>query len=153
VDPFPDIVDTMKAQELFIRENWARLPDRLKEEIIRHDGPGVSPVMRTARITEGLYAFHRRAGTGINTRAGRELIGRSAAFLRSQGLHDFGGERGRAIVAAMRRETGEEPGEGQVHQDREADPAPLEDFELQAPDPASLPKPSAPVSDFVEVEA
>ena len=129
---YPDFSTAIPELDLFVRENWDKLPARVKEEIQRHDGPGVSPVDRLVKITEAMYAFHKQTGSGLNTIAGRTLIGRLARFANLSGFQSLRDERGAGIVAAMSREVGEPAPDG-GHPAPATDPDPLP--EMVEPEP------------------
>lgn len=128
MQPFNNFTDAFTDADRFIRENWAALPEPVKNEIEKFDGPGHSPVDRMARLTEAFYAFHKKTGVAVNTKAGRTLIGRMAGFLNLNGFQDFAGERGAKMVGAMRRETNAPLPSGATHQPADQDPAPLPGF-------------------------
>ncbi len=137
MEPFANNVEATRAVQAFARENWHKLPKQVQDEIARHDGPGSSTADLVCGVAEALYATRKKAGVG--NKAGRELIGKLAAFADGDnGWHRLRGGRGAAIRKAMLRDNGEAPPEGAQWPDEAADPAPDPRFAEPAPTPSSF---------------
>lgn len=105
MNPFNDTPEAEKAYQLHLRENWATLPAEVKELAAKNDGPGINPNDRVGDMAELMYANRTKAG--LNNKATRELIGRTAGYLGGLGTKYFRDGRGYAMMRTMMRDNGE----------------------------------------------
>lgn len=139
MQPFKDAEEALKAYQLFLREHWTTLPQEVKDEVTKRDGPGVNEHDRIAYPTEAMYAH--RTKPGVNNKAARELIGRTASYLGALGILYFREGRGYQIMRAMERENKEPLAKGTgPYPAQKDDPKPIPEFDQSpAPEPTPVP--------------
>ncbi|HEX8224464.1 MAG TPA: hypothetical protein VF605_11670 [Allosphingosinicella sp.] len=120
---YNDLAEPSRDLNALLRESWGQLPEEVRTEVARWDGPGHNNQDRNAAILEAMWA--QRTHPGIALPAAQEVMAGIALFYdRELGLLFFRDGRGEKMANALRRDMGE-PGYVQPEQE---DPDPLPQF-------------------------
>lgn len=134
VPNYDNLTDPARDLNIYLRQNWAKLPEPVQAEVAKWDGPGANTQDRVAYIVECMWANRTKAG--VKTNAAREIMAGVALYYGELGLLFFREGRGERMANALRRDMGE-AGISQAPAD---DPEPLPQF---VPEPAPPAEPPA----------